>query len=42
MRDAIPAKEKLQITLFFYNREYFRYLQHLFRVPKATISTFLP
>jgi hypothetical protein len=43
MRGAIPAREKLQITLYFLaTGNSFRPLQHLFRVPKATISTFLP
>jgi hypothetical protein len=43
MRDAISAREKLQITLYFWaTGNSFRSLQHLFRVPKATISTFLP
>jgi hypothetical protein len=43
MRDAIPAREKLQITLYFLaTGNSFRSLQHLFRVPKATISIFLP
>ena len=43
MRDAIPAREKLQITLYFLaTGNSFRSLQHPFRVPKATISTFLP
>jgi hypothetical protein len=43
MRDAIPAREKLEITLYFLaTGNSFRSLQHLLRVPKATISTFLP
>jgi len=42
MRDAVPAREKLQITLYFLaTGNSFRSLQHLFRVPKATITTFL-
>jgi hypothetical protein len=40
---ALPARKKLQITRYFLTTgNSFRSLQHLFRVPTATISTFLP
>jgi ribosomal protein S25 len=43
MRYAIAAREKLQISLYFLaTGSSFRSLQHLFRVSKAIISTFLP
>lgn len=43
MREAITARDKLQVTLsFFVTRNSFRTLQHIFRVPKPSISAFLP
>ncbi|CAI6356084.1 unnamed protein product [Macrosiphum euphorbiae] len=43
MREAISAKDKLQVTLsFLATGNSFRTLQHIFRVPKPSISTFLP
>lgn len=43
MRDAIPAKVKLQITLnFLATGNSYRTLQHLFRVSKPAISLFIP
>lgn len=43
MRDAIPARLKLEVTLnFLATGNNYRTLQHLFRVPKPTISKFLP
>lgn len=43
MREAIPARIKLEITLnFLATGNSYRSLQHMFRVPKCTISGFLP
>ena len=43
MREAISAKDKLQVTLsFLATGNSFRTLQHIFRVPKPSISAFLP
>lgn len=43
MRDAIPARTKLEITLHFLaTGNSYRTIQHLFRVPKPTISKFIP
>lgn len=43
MRDALPARLKLQITLrYLASGDSFSSLQYLYRVPKCTISKFLP
>lgn len=43
MRDALPARLKLQITLrYLASGDSFASLQYLYRVPKCTISKFLP
>ncbi|CAH1993099.1 unnamed protein product [Acanthoscelides obtectus] len=43
MRDAIPARVKLEITLnFLATGNSYRSLQHLFRVSKPAISNFIP
>lgn len=43
MRDLLPARLKLQITLrYLASGDSFASLQYLYRVPKCTISTFLP
>lgn len=43
MRDALPARLKLQITLrYLASGDSFASLQFLYRVPKCTISKFLP
>lgn len=43
MRDALPAKLKLQITLrFLATGDSLASLQYLYRVPKCSISIFLP
>ncbi|XP_026821628.1 protein ALP1-like [Rhopalosiphum maidis] len=43
MRDALPARLKLQITLrYLGSGDSFASLQYLYRVPKCTISKFLP
>ncbi|XP_018571690.1 putative nuclease HARBI1 [Anoplophora glabripennis] len=43
MRDSIPAKIKLQITLtYLATGNNYRTLQHLFRVSKSAISRFIP
>ena len=43
MRDAIPSRIKLQVTLsFLATGNSYRNLQHLFWVSKAAISTFIP
>ena len=43
MRDAIPSRIKLEVTLsFLATGNGYRNLQHLFRVSKAAISKFIP
>lgn len=43
LRDAIPAKTKLQCALYFLaTGSSLRSLQHLFRLGKSTISAFIP
>lgn len=43
MRDAIPARIKLEVTLnFLATGNSYRTLQHLFRVPKTSISNCVP
>lgn len=43
LRDAIPARIKLEVTLnFLATGNSYRTLSHLFRVPKASISKFVP
>lgn len=43
MRDSLPAKLKLEVTLrYLASGDYFTSLQYLYRVPKCTISKFLP
>jgi hypothetical protein len=43
LRDAIPARLKLEITLNFLATENsYRTLQHMFRVSKPSISNFVP
>ena len=43
MRQAIPSKTKLEITLrYLATGDSLKSLQYLFRVPSNTISTFLP
>ena len=43
MRDAIPSRIKLEVTLSFLAKgNSYRNLQHLFRVSKAAISKFIP
>lgn len=43
LRDAIPARTKLQCVLYFLaTGSSLRSLQHLFRLGKSTISTFIP
>lgn len=43
MRRPIPAESKLQVTLrFLATGESFASLQYMFRIPKNTISTFIP
>lgn len=43
MREPLPAKLKLEIKLrFFCTGDLFSSLEYLFRVPKNTISGFLP
>lgn len=43
MRDALPATIKLQITLrYLASGDSLAFLQYLYRVPKCTISNFLP
>ena len=42
-RDAIPARLKLEVTLnFLATGNSYRTLQHMFRIPKPTISNFVP
>jgi hypothetical protein len=43
LRDAIPARVKLELTLnFLASGSSYSTLSHLFRVPKPSISKFLP
>jgi len=43
MRDAIPSRIKLEVTLsFLATGNSYRNMQHLFRVSKAAISKFIP
>jgi hypothetical protein len=43
IRDAVPSRIKLEITLsFLATGNSYRNLQHLFRVSKAAISKFIP
>jgi len=43
LRDALPARVKVEITLnFLATGNSYRTLQHLFRVPKPSISNFVP
>jgi hypothetical protein len=42
MRDAVPSRTKLEVTLsFLATKNSYRNLQHLFRVSKATSSKFI-
>ena len=43
LRDAIPARVKVEVTLnFLATGNSYRTLQHIFRVPKPSISKFVP
>ena len=43
LRDAIPARVKAEVTLnFLATGNSYRTLQHLFRVPKPSVSKFVP
>jgi len=43
LRDAIPARVKVEVTLnFLATGNSYRTLQHIFRVPKPSISNFVP
>jgi len=43
MRDAIPSRIKLEVTLSFLAKgNSYRNLQHLFRVSNAAITKFIP